>query len=60
MILFIRQKSQPDKPYFTLEWRDGEVIQCHGFDNCNPDVNVNDFVAEFKKKMDTNNRLRAR
>lgn len=56
MILFIRQKKQPDKPYFTLEWRDGEVIQCHGFDNCNPDADVNDFVTEFKKKMDTNNK----
>jgi len=27
-ILFIREKGAPDKPFYTLEWRDGKVIQC--------------------------------
>lgn len=27
-ILFIREKANPDKPFYTLEWRDGKVIQC--------------------------------
>ena len=32
-ILFIRRESEPEKPYFTLEVRDGKIRQCHGFDN---------------------------
>lgn len=34
-ILFIRKESEPEKPYFTLEIRDGEIRQCHGFANTN-------------------------
>lgn len=28
MILFIRRSAEPDKPFYTLEWRGGRVIQC--------------------------------
>ena len=27
-ILFIRRKTEPDKPYYTMEYRDGVVVQC--------------------------------
>lgn len=27
-ILFVRRKTEPDKPYYTMEYRDGVVIQC--------------------------------
>ncbi len=39
-ILFIRKAEDPDTPYFTLEYRDGKVIQCRGMRNCGmpPDV----------------------
>lgn len=32
-IFFIRKKSDPDKPYFTLEYRSGAVIQCRTKNN---------------------------
>lgn len=35
VILFIRKESEPEKPYFTLEIRNGMIRQCHGFANCN-------------------------
>ena len=28
VILFIRRAEEPDKPYYTLEWRRGQVVQC--------------------------------
>lgn len=33
-IIFIRKIEEPDKPYFTLEYRDGSLKQLHGFGNC--------------------------
>ncbi|WP_251843116.1 PcfJ domain-containing protein, partial [Enterococcus faecalis] len=29
-IVFIRRKEEPDKPYFTLEYREKRVIQVQG------------------------------
>ena len=28
MILLIREVDQPDIPYYTLQWKDGSIIQC--------------------------------
>lgn len=28
VILFIRRKEEPDKPFYTLEWRNKKVFQC--------------------------------
>lgn len=47
-ILLIRKKSEPDKPYFTMEVKENEVIQVHGIRNCNPDREVEEFVRAFK------------
>lgn len=33
LMLFIRKKESPDKPYFTLEIRNNAVRQCHGNNN---------------------------
>lgn len=49
-ILFIRKDSEPDKPFYTLEVRDGKIRQCHGFDNCNMTPEVREFVKEFCRK----------
>lgn len=33
-IMFLRRKSEPDKPYFTIEINnDLEIVQCHGYRN---------------------------
>lgn len=47
IILFIRKKSEPDKPYFTLNLDpvDYHIIQCRGLQNC-------PYPDEVKKFMD--------
>lgn len=50
MIFFIRQESDPDKPFFTLEWK-GRVVQCRGYRNCDMTPKVKAFVNIFQEKM---------
>ena len=50
MIFFIRKEMEPDKPYYTLEWK-GRVVQCRGFKNCDMTPEVKAFVNIFEKKM---------
>lgn len=50
MIFFIRQESDPDKPFFTLEWK-GRVVQCRGYHNCDMTPEVKAFVNIFQQKM---------
>lgn len=51
MILFVRKVTEPDVPYFTMEWREHRVIQCRGRNNCSMPSDVNSFVKAFEKKM---------
>ena len=51
MILFIRKIEEPDTPFYTLEYRDGRVIQCYGMRNCKTTAEVQGFVDAFEKKM---------
>lgn len=51
MILFVRKESEPDVPYFTMEYRDGKVIQCRGKNNCAMTKEVQAFVKAFERKM---------
>lgn len=50
MIFFIRQEAEPEKPFYTLEWK-GRVVQCRGFKNCNMTPEVKAFVEIFQEKM---------
>lgn len=50
IIFFIRKETEPDKPYYTLEWK-GRVVQCRGFKNCAMTPEVKAFVNIFEKKM---------
>ena len=54
MILFVRRKDNPDKQFYTLEWKDGVVKQCYGFKDCDMTDEVKEFVKEFEIEM--NNR----
>lgn len=51
IILFIRQKAEPDKPYFTLELNPitHSVLQCRGFGNCGYEKDVEKFIEQWKK-----------
>ena len=51
MILFIRKASEPDKPYYTMEWRNNQVMQCRGSHNKEMPSDVKGFVEVFQKKM---------
>lgn len=31
MILFVREKTRKDKPFYTLEWNEKGLVQCRGF-----------------------------
>ncbi len=50
MIFFIRQKENPEKSYYTLEWK-GKVVQCRGSHNCDMTPEVKAFVTLFETKM---------
>lgn len=51
LILFVRKETEPDVPYFTLEYREGKVIQCRGRNNCGMPQDVKAFVKAFERKM---------
>ena len=53
-ILFIRHTDKPDVPYFTLEYRDGLVIQNRGKNNC---ARTNEVKAFEKKWLNHIKRL---
>ena len=44
-ILFIRKKSDPGKPFYTLEWNGDRVVQCRSYKN--RDYKKDQKVAEF-------------
>lgn len=48
VLLFIRKISEPDKSFYTMEIWGKEVIQVRGMKNCNPDKQVEEFIAVFK------------
>lgn len=53
VILLIRRTAQPDKPFYTLEWRDGRVIQCRTQNNKSyePDPEVHGFVEKWVERV---------
>lgn len=50
-IFFVRKSTEPDKPYFTMEWNNNHIIQCRGSHNCGMPPEVEAFVKAFEKKM---------
>lgn len=57
VILFIRRIEEPDKPYYTLEYRAGAVIQCRTDHNKSYEVDapvakfVEDWLEHLTKKQ---------
>ena len=51
MIFFVRKEEEPEKPYYTMEWKNGKIIQCRGFRNCDPTPEVKAFTTIFEEKM---------
>lgn len=51
VILFVRQQEAPSKPFFTMEVKNGNVIQLRGLQNCDPTEEVSKFVEKWKKQV---------
>lgn len=51
LILFIRRTNDPDTPYYTMEFKDGDVAQCRGYGNCSMRPDVQRFVDRFKREF---------
>jgi len=47
VILFIRQISEPDKPYYTVEYNNNKIRQCHGYCNANATDEINKFLNKW-------------
>lgn len=57
-IIFIRKKDNIAKPFYTVQINDnGEIIQIHGFGNCN--VSANPKLEKFVKKWIKECKLKA-
>lgn len=51
-IVFIRKKSDINKPYYAMEIdEDGKICQVRGKVNCEPNKEVRECVEAFKKKI---------
>lgn len=50
-IFFVRKLEEPDKPYYTLEWKDHKVAQCRGSHNCDMTPEVKAFTKIFGEQM---------
>ena len=49
MILFVRHKDEPLKPFYTVEYRNNEVRQCRGLRNVFPTYDVNCFLKNWSE-----------
>lgn len=49
-IFFIREKTQADRPLYTLELKGKKVIQARGKNNCQLDPEAQDFVKKWEKR----------
>lgn len=58
-LFVLRRVEEPDKPFYTMEIRNGSIIQCRGLNNCVPTDDVKDFIDIFTvKKLLTKKRTR--
>ena len=53
-ILFIRKVEDPDTPFYTLEYKNEEVQQVRGKNNCSTTPEVQQFVKAWEKKIKQN------
>ncbi|WP_220091188.1 PcfJ domain-containing protein [Paenibacillus sp. MDMC362] len=49
-IFFIRRCEEPDKPFYTLELRGNQIVQCQGYKRVAMTPEVENFVNLFKQE----------
>lgn len=50
-IFFVRKADAPTVPFFTMEFKNGKVVQCRGNRNCGMPPDVEAFAKVFEQKM---------
>ncbi len=50
VILFLREKKQPDTPFYTIEVKNGEVAQVRGRNNCRATPKVESYMELWKQE----------
>ena len=50
-IFFIRKKEEPDKSYYTMEWKNDKMWQCRGLHNRDMTPEVKAFTKAFEQIM---------
>jgi hypothetical protein len=50
-ILFVRKADDPEKPYFTMEYRDNKIIQLRGLRNQDAPKEVKAFVDQWQSSI---------
>lgn len=50
-VVFIREKKFPDSPFFTLEYRYGQIYQLKGKNNCEPGKEISKIANEFLRLL---------
>lgn len=51
VVLFLREKEKPNKSLYTVEYRNGQVIQCRSFANGPMTPEVKKLIKQFEKDM---------
>lgn len=51
LIVFLRHTEEPEKPFYTIEVRGDRVEQVHGDHNSNPTQEVEQFIAQWQKRV---------
>lgn len=51
IIVFVRRCSEPQKPYYTAEIRDGRIVQLRGLKNCQPTPEVQAFANKWERTV---------
>lgn len=53
-ILFIRKCPEPDKPFYTLEYKNGHIVQCRTYYNEERTAEVAAFLADWQAFLKSN------
>lgn len=53
-ILFIRNCQEPDKPFYTLEYKNGNIVQCRTYHNKERTREVANFLDKWKSFLKSN------
>lgn len=53
-ILFIRKCQEPDKPFYTLEYKNGNIVQCRTYHNKERTPEVANFLDKWESFLKSN------